>query len=146
MINVQIIGNAEQIKQAIMGEEMCISFLEDEVQALNAVEKLKPSVILLEYGLRKAETDDYIKLLLNVSADSKVVVIADELNDEGIFACLVAGARGYQNLNELSGYAVKMIKVVDAGEAWISRRMVAKLLDALMQEMDSLLMAEDESV
>jgi DNA-binding NarL/FixJ family response regulator len=146
MISVQIIGIAQQLKQVVTDEGMCVSFFDDEVKALNAVEKTKPSVILLEYGLRKAETDDYIKLLLNVSTESKVVVIADELNEEDIFACLIAGARGYQNINGLSEYAVKMIKVVDAGEAWITRRMVAKLLDALMQEMDSSLMAEHGAV
>jgi DNA-binding NarL/FixJ family response regulator len=146
MINVLIIGITEQLKQAVEDEGMCVSFCDDEVQALNATEKEKSPVILLDYRVRKAETDEYIKLLLDVSADSKVVVIANELNDKDIFACLIAGARGYQNINGLSEYAVKMIKVVDAGEAWITRRMVAKLLDVLMQEMDSSLMAEHGAV
>ncbi len=145
MINVQVIGNTEKIRQTVAGDEMCLSCLEDEVQALNAAEKARPSIILLDYNLRKAETDDYIGLLLNVSADSKIIVIVDGVNEEQIFACLVAGAKGYQNINRLNEYAIKMIKVVDAGEAWVARRMVAKLLNALVQKRGFAFLAEGES-
>lgn len=134
MINTQIISTTEQIKQDTVSEEINVSFLEDEVQALNTVEKTKPSVILLDYNLRNAETNEYIRLLLGVSKDSKIVVIADELRDKEIFACLIAGARGYQDINKLADYFEKMVKVIDAGEAWITRRMVTKLLDDLIQE------------
>ncbi len=132
MINVQVIGISEHTNKVITSEDTHIAFLEDEVQALNAVEKIKPSVILLDYNLRQTETNEYIKLLLGVSKDSKIVVIAEQLKDEAIFACLIAGAKGYQNIQQLSDYSEKMINVIDKGEAWITRRMVAKLLDVLL--------------
>jgi len=134
MINVQVIGISEQIKQVLEKEEVSVSFYDDEVQALNAVEKMQPSVILLNYSVRSLDTESYIKLLLNVSKNSKIVVIADDLSDENILICLIAGARGYQEIKQLNRYLVKMIKVIDAGEAWITRRMVAKLLDVLIQK------------
>ncbi len=134
MINVQVIGTTKQLKQIVTSREKHSSFLDDEIRALDSVEKTKPSVILLDYNLRNAETSEYIKLLLNVSKKSKIVVIADGLRDKEIFACLIAGAKGYQEINTLSDYIVKMVKVIDAGEAWITRRMVAKLLDVLIQE------------
>jgi len=134
MINVQVIGISEQIKQVLESEGLCVSFYDDEVQALNAVEQAQPSVILLNYDVRGLETENYIKLLLNVSKNSKIVVLADELGDEGVLVCLIAGAKGYQEINQLNNYLVKIIKVIDAGEAWITRRMVAKLLDVLIQK------------
>lgn len=132
MINVQIIGIAGQIKQVFEKNEVNLSFFDDEVQALNAVEKNQPSVILLDYDLRQVGTYSYIKLLLRASRESKIIVVADELNDDGVLNCLTAGARGYQNKNKLNEYILKMIKVVDAGEAWITRSMVAILLDTLV--------------
>jgi len=129
MIKVQLIGITEQLKQTFDGQDMQISFLDDEVHALNAVEQIQPAVILLNYQLQESETRSYIKALLKMSSNSKIVVIAKGLTDNEILACLVAGAKGYQDMKSLDQYMIKMIKVIDAGEAWVSRRMVAKLLD-----------------
>lgn len=134
MISVQIIGCIEQIKQELKDENIAVSYLEDEVLALNTVEKTKPSVVLLDYALRKEETADYIKLLLKISKESKIIVIANKLNDDEVLNCLIAGAKGYQNSTELNDYVLKMITVINAGEAWVSRRMVAKLLTVLVQK------------
>ena len=131
MINVLIIDNSEQLKLALSDTAAKMSPYIDEVQALNAVEKKQPSVVMLNYAVRKEETAEYIKLILDVSADCKIVVVADELSQEKILKCLIAGAKGYQEIKQLEFYAEKLIKVIDAGEAWITRRMVAILLDNL---------------
>ncbi|NOR68230.1 MAG: DNA-binding response regulator [Methylomarinum sp.] len=134
MINLQIIDNTDQIKLALLEAEVNLSIYNDEVQALIAVEKIQPSIIFLSYNVRKEETVEYIKLLLKASEDSKIVVIADELNEEKIVNCLIAGAKGYQDVKQLQVYAKKLIIMVDAGEAWITRRMVAILLDTLIKQ------------
>ena len=131
MINVLIIDSSEQIKSALSDTSANISLYIDEVQALNAIEKKQPSVIFLNYAVRNDETAEYIKLIYEVSADCKIVVIADELDKEKILNCLIAGATGYQDIKQLDFYADKLIKVIGAGEAWITRRMVATLLDNL---------------
>ena len=131
MINVLIIDNAEEIKPVLSDTVANISLYIDEVQALNAIEKQQASVVLLNYAVRKEETAEYIKLILEVSTDCKIVVIADELGQEKTLNCLIAGATGYQELKQLDFYADKLIKVIDAGEAWITRRMVATLLNNL---------------
>ena len=131
MISVLIIDNAEQIKPIVSDSIADISLYIDEIQALNAIENKQPSVVLLNYAVREEETADYIKLILKVSIDCKIVVIANELSQENILNCLIAGAKGYQEIKQLSSYADKLIKVIDAGEAWITRRMVAILLEIL---------------
>jgi DNA-binding NarL/FixJ family response regulator len=131
MISVLIIDNAEQIKPIVSDSIADLSLYIDEIQALNAIENKQPSVVLLNYAVREEETADYIKLILKVSIDCKIVVIANELSQENILNCLIAGAKGYQEINQLSIYADKLIKVIDAGEAWITRRMVAILLEIL---------------
>jgi len=131
MISVLIIDNAEQIKPIVSDSIADLSLYIDEIQALNAIENKQPSVVLLNYAVREEETTDYIKLILKVSIDCKIVVIANELSQENILNCLIAGAKGYQEINQLSIYADKLIKVIDAGEAWITRRMVAILLEIL---------------
>ena len=131
MINVLIIDNAEEIKPVLSGTVANIALHTDEVQALNALENKQFSVVLLNYAVRKEETVEYIRLILKASMDCKIVVIAEELSQEKILDCLTAGAKGYQEIKQLDFYADKIIKVMDAGEAWITRCMVAVLLDTL---------------
>ena len=89
MINVLIIDNSEQIKPVLSDAEAKFSLYIDEVQALNAVEKTQPSVVLLNYAVRKEETTEYIKLILEAGIDCKIVVITDELNQEKKLNCLI---------------------------------------------------------
>ena len=133
MISVQVIDNTGQIKLALVNAGASVSCYEDEVQALNAVEESRPSVILLNYEVRKEQTADYIGLIRKANLESKIIVISDELSEEKIIKCLIAGAKGYQEAKQLEAYVDKLIKVVDAGEAWITRHMVAVLLDSLIK-------------
>ena len=133
MINVHIIDNTGQIKPGPLTDNISVSQQLGVAHTLNAIEKEQPSVILLNYAVHKDQTTDYIKLILSISPESKIVLIADELelSEEKIVSCLIAGAKGYQNAQQLETYANKLITVVDAGEAWITRRMVTTLLDSL---------------
>ena len=122
-MNVLIIDNSEQIKPVLSDTAANISLYIDEVQALNAIEKEQPSVVFLNYAVRKEETLEYIKLILKASTDCKIIIIADELHQEKILHCLFAGAKGYQQIKQLGFYVNKLLKVVSAGELWVTRHM-----------------------
>ncbi len=130
-MNVLVIDNSEQIKPVLSDTAANISLYIDEVQALNAVEKKQPSIVFLNYAVRNEETVEYIKLILKARTDCKIVVIADKLNQEKIVNCVIAGANGFQQIKQLGFYADKLLKVIDAGETWLSRRMEAVVLDNL---------------
>ncbi|MDT4329704.1 response regulator transcription factor [Methylomonas sp. MED-D] len=132
-MKIHVVDNTGQIPPLLLMSEEDVSFYNDEIQALNAAEAQQPSLILLSFSLRGDETPDYIGLLLNASPASKIVVIGDEIGEDRILNCLLAGSRGYQNSGPLSGYLAKMIQVVADGEAWVSRRMVGRLLDVISQ-------------
>ncbi len=132
MINIQIISNPGQVISFNDTDEIKAFIAENEVQALNELEKQRFSVILLDYHLRGSETADYIGLLLKANKMAKVIVVADDLSDEHIIECLLAGAMGYQNTAQFDTYAEKMITLVHAGEAWVSRRLVAKILEIVV--------------
>ncbi|ORU94311.1 MAG: hypothetical protein A6F70_08290 [Cycloclasticus sp. symbiont of Bathymodiolus heckerae] len=134
MIDVLIIDKTNQIKSAASMVKANIQAFSDEVKALNAVEENSSAVVLLHYDVRKEQTAEYIKLILQAESQSKVVVVANELGEESILNCLLAGAQGYQQVGQLESYANRLVTVIDAGEAWITRRMTATLLDALRQQ------------
>ena len=134
MIDVLIIDKTDQIKSLLLVEKANVQVFDDEVKALNEIEQRTSAVVLLHYNVREEQTEEYIKLIMQISSKSKVVVVADELDENAVLICLLAGAKGYQKLNQLSDYAEKLVTVMDAGEAWITRRMTATLLDALRKQ------------
>jgi len=131
MIDVLIIDKSSQIEPALSACKVAFEAFDNEVKALNSLEENSPALVLLNYDVRKEQTPDYIKLMLNASSQSKVVVLASELSEENILSCLLAGAHGFQFVDGFESCSHKLITVVGDGEVWITRKMTARLLDAL---------------
>ncbi len=134
MINVIVIDKTDQIMTALSNVRANFEGFDNEIKVLNAIEEKDEPVILLHDKVMQEKTLDYIRLLLKVNAKSKIVVVANELNDEEILNHLLAGANGYQGLSKLSHYAEKLVIAMNAGEVWITRQMTATLLEALRQQ------------
>jgi len=133
MIDVLIIDQTDRIAASLPEVGINAQCVSDEVKALNALEQNGSVAVLLHYSVMQQQTPSYINVLLKTRSNSNIVVIADDLAEEEILNCLLAGAKGYQQLNQLNEYASRLIKVIDAGEAWITRRMTATLLETLRQ-------------
>jgi DNA-binding NarL/FixJ family response regulator len=131
MTNVLIIEKRDQIKQAFLNEKVYTVVSNNKAQALNMVTESEPLVLLLDYSFMQIETVSYIKALRAKCSHCKIIVIGDALSDKEVLNCLIAGAIGYQNLDRLREYASKLIEAINAGEAWITRRLTAKLLEKL---------------
>jgi len=134
MKDVLIIDKTAEIKLALTLETFSTIEFDDEVGGLNAVGEKKPTVILLNHNIMRERTPYYISLLLESSVESNVIVIADTLSESEILNCLLAGAKGYQEIDRLNFYADKLVRVIQAGEAWITRRMTRILLDSLREQ------------
>ena len=132
-MKILVIDNGRQISPLLLIAEPDVEFYTDEILALNAVERHKPELILLSHSVRGGGTAEYIDLLLEACSTSSLVVIGDDLGDEAVLECLAAGAKGYLNNRDLELYLGKMIHAIKLGEAWISRRMTAYLLDFIRQ-------------
>jgi DNA-binding NarL/FixJ family response regulator len=128
-MKIHVIDNTGRMQPQLLMTEADVTFFNDEILALNAVEKQLPGLILLNFALRGEETANYVEMLISQCPTTKIVVVGNELSDEQVLDCLVAGAKGYQNIRDLPQYIEKIIKVIALGEAWITRRMTAYLLD-----------------
>ena len=132
-MNIYVIDDSGELSSELLMAEAELDFFEDEVEALHAVQRLQPSLLLLRYGQRRQQTPSYIRALLQASPLTHIVVVGDEVSDDMICECLLAGAHGYQNQTQLNRYFKKMIRVVEQGEAWVSRKLVAHLLNSLIR-------------
>lgn len=132
-MKIFVIDDSEQLAPFFLGIDADISYFSDEIKALNAVETQKPDLIFLNYAMRGGQTPEYIQLLLEETATTKVVVIGNKTSEDEVFRCLLTGAKGYQEKKQLSRYIDKLVHVVAQGEAWISRKMVARAVQSIWQ-------------
>ena len=129
MISVFIVDSNDEISSAV-GESLSDpNIYVNEVKLFNAMERKRFAIILLHHAVRGPETATTVRLLKNTNPAAEIVVIGNDQSDEEIIACVMAGANGYERISSLALYAEKMLRVVEAGEAWISRKMVVKLLN-----------------
>lgn len=132
-MKVFVIDRSPQLLVSFPAIDAEVVYFGDEIQALNAVGQQQPEFIVLDYAVREQQTPEYIGLLLAAARKAKLVVVGGNVGEEDVFRCLESGANGYQDKQQFPHYMAKMIRVVVAGEAWISRKMVARVLHALRQ-------------
>lgn len=112
-----------------------VEYYGNEVQALNRVAGAGCCILLVHYKILENKTPEYIALLKEANSEMIVIVIGHELDTDGIIDCVLSGASGYQNIDTLGQYIERLIKAVMAGEVWISRKVVAKLIERWRAEL-----------
>lgn len=133
-MKILVIDNAGLIAACLAAVDADLVCHDDEIQALNAAEQQQPALVLLSYDVRSDQTPDYIRLLLDVAPAASLVVVGKQADEDQVLCCLLAGAKGYQALQQLQYYSVKLVNAVMDGEAWVSRKLVARLLKVLRQQ------------
>lgn len=134
-MKILVIENTGQISACLTDVEAELVCHIDETQALNAGEQLRPDLVFLSYALRGEQSPNYIRSFVNVVPTASVVVVGEQATDESVLRCLLAGAKGFQELQSLPYYSTRLVQAIGRGEAWVSRKMVASLLDAIRQLM-----------
>jgi DNA-binding NarL/FixJ family response regulator len=104
----------------------------DGAEAVALARRLRPDVVLVDIGL----SGDGVEVTAQIVAGGgpsgpRVVMLAEHLEDELLFAALRAGARGFLLKDSDGQELVRAVGVVAAGEAQLSppitRRLVAEI-------------------
>ena len=130
-MKILVIENDGLISTCLATVEAELLCHRDEIQALNAAETHQPAIIFLTYGLRGEETPDFIRTLTDAAPATRLVVIGVQMDEDAIIQCMLAGAKGFQEQAQLSDYVVRLIHALLNGEAWLSRKRVARLIDSI---------------
>ena len=134
MIEVQVIDNSNRILLQGTDNRLNINISDDEMQALSITAKKQPAIVLLHYDIQNDKTGKYIRQLLKQSRNSKIIVLAENISEDEILNCFLAGARRFMSIIEINQFAHKAISVVFRGEAWIKRHMVLGLIENLHRD------------
>ena len=112
-------------KIKVVGEARC------GLEAMTAAAKLKPRVLLLDPSGVAGEGFSLVSTILEKSPKTRIILLSERASDADILDALSQGALGYLTKPALPTYSTKAVRAVAAGEAWVPRRMVGKLIDQL---------------
>ena len=91
----------------------------------------QPHVLLLDLKIARANDAATLPLLRTKSPRTQIILLTGQASDAHVLAGIAQGARGYLDGKLLTRFLVKAVHAVAAGESWVSRAMVGKLIDQL---------------
>lgn len=101
------------------------------LEAVIAAATLKPRILLLDLGLSRRDGIAVLSTLRQRSPRSKVILLVGRASETRLLELLSHGAQGYLEKRVLRTFLPKAVRVVNAGEAWVPRKMVGKIVDRL---------------
>ena len=102
-----------------------------DLEAITATVKLEPRILLLSLNFLKGKDNPLLLTLRQKSPQTRIILLSRLAPEARILEALSHGARGYLEEKALSTFLPKAVRCVDAGEAWVPRKMVAKIIDLL---------------
>ena len=94
-----------------------------------AAARLKPRILLLDLDLSRRNGMSLVPGIRRRSPGTRVILLTRGASQRQILDALSQGVPGYLEKGSLPRLLAKAVRVVDAGEAWVPRRMIAKLMD-----------------
>jgi DNA-binding NarL/FixJ family response regulator len=108
----------------------------DGVEAIDLVGRLSPDVLLLDLNMPRLGGLDALAEILKASPEARIIILAASVDRREIIKALRLGARGIVLKTAATELLYKCIQAVVAGEVWVGRESVPKLVDAL-EEFDA---------
>jgi len=103
-----------------------------EAVALNR--KLKPNLILMDYGLPDGTGLEATQAILAENPDTNIIFLTVHEADDHLFAAIRSGAKGYLLKNIPVAKMIDSIKGMIRGEAPLSRKMTSRILQEFTRE------------
>lgn len=101
------------------------------LEAVAAAGRLRPDIVLLDVGLYSAHGAPLLKGLRLHSPETRVILLTRLDTQVRILEALSYGARGCLETRMLRRFLAKAVRAVAADEAWVPRKLVARILDRL---------------
>jgi DNA-binding NarL/FixJ family response regulator len=105
----------------------------DGEEALRAVRKHRPAILLLDLNLARRDGLAVLRELRHDNLPTRVVLLSSEPEDEQISEAIRLGVRGVVLKEMPSHLLVQCIRKVHGGEQWFEKRSVGRLLEKLLR-------------
>jgi DNA-binding NarL/FixJ family response regulator len=105
---------------------------EDGLEAVKAVQRLKPDLVIMDLSMPKMNGVAAIREIKRASPETKIVVLTVHKNEEYILASFQAGSDGYVLKYASHEELVAAIRTVSKGQPYLSPAVSAVVLEAYL--------------
>ncbi len=102
-------------------------------EAVALVSRHRPTVMLVDLALPPAGGIPLLAQLRERSPKIRVLAIDDQLDEERVLRVAKGGAYGYMLGEAIPAYLPKAVRVMATGEVWLSRKLMAKVVEELQR-------------
>jgi DNA-binding NarL/FixJ family response regulator len=92
-----------------------------------------PRILLLDSSLAQGRGIALLHLFRRSSPDTRILVLTGQTSQAALLDAIAHGAHGCLNRRQIRAFLPKAVRKVDQGEPWVSRKMVPRIIDALMR-------------
>jgi DNA-binding NarL/FixJ family response regulator len=103
------------------------------LQTLAMVGMLKPRILLLDQALSRDDARSLLPAIRSRHPGTRLILLTRSGTEALALDALSLGARGCLAWEAIPGFLAAAVVAVDAGEAWVPRKMVAQLMDRLVE-------------
>lgn len=132
MRNLYIIDHNSELRNAVPKLNRKLLFCHEDT-ITDALDNDDNAIVLLHHAVVGLTGTEVIERIASHHPSANIIVVGERLTETQILAYLLAGAIGYQDISGLNKYCDKMLCVVSAGEAWITRTLTAALIKQYRQ-------------
>jgi DNA-binding NarL/FixJ family response regulator len=103
------------------------------LEAILAADGLRPNILILNLNILRGKGDNLLRALRQKSPRTRTILLSSRSSRVPILKALCQGALGYLSEKGLESFLPKAVRRVEAGEAWVPRRMAARIVDRLVK-------------
>jgi len=118
----------EGLRLILNGEESfeIVGEAANGLQVIDVISGLKPDLVLLDITMPELSGIEVIPIIKQTSPGTKALMLTVSEDETKILKSLKAGAKGYLSKNTTTSDLIKAIKVVNKGQLWVERKLVAR--------------------
>ena len=99
--------------------------------ALEHLQSVLPDVVVMGLNIAEQHRLQLLKLIQLRWSECQVLALADEQSNDDAIEQIEASAVGFMNSEDLERLLAKAVKKINAGEAWVPRKLVPSLVERL---------------
>jgi len=103
------------------------------LEAILAADGLRPNILILNLNILRGKGDNLLRALRQKSPHTRTILLARRSSRTPILEALSQGALGYLREKAVDRFLPKAVRHVEAGEAWVPRKMAAMIVDRLVK-------------
>jgi len=115
-----------------LGDRFVIHEVSDRIALEQSVEKLRPSVLLLDAALPRYRGVRNLGTIQRLGRFTKLILFSKRLNEREGVAALKVGVKGYLSPSIKPALLSSAVHKVSRGEIWVGRNLMPSLIDELV--------------